>query len=84
MHRLHSTVGGPGRRRLNRRDLRLLARVRSISSAATPTASFSAGVVLKDKEGEPVNCGMRSLAFAVDWNGDDAIDLIVGNLLGEA
>jgi hypothetical protein len=45
--------------------------------------TFAAGQTLKDGLGKPINVGSGSSAFAVDWNGDGTIDLLVGNVLGE-
>jgi hypothetical protein len=44
---------------------------------------FAAGVQLVGKDGKPLNVGSGSAASAADFNGDGAIDLIVGNVLGE-
>src|SRR5260370_3181513 len=44
---------------------------------------FAAGVPLKGRDGKPINVGSASAAFAVDWNGSGAMDLIVGTVLGE-
>jgi hypothetical protein len=44
---------------------------------------FAAGVPLKGRDGKPINVGSASAAFAVDWNGNGAMDLIVGTVLGE-
>jgi hypothetical protein len=49
----------------------------------TSDGKFGAGEILKDKHGKPINVGSAASAFAVDWDGDGAIDLIVGNVLGE-
>jgi hypothetical protein len=43
---------------------------------------FAAGEILKDKDGKTLTVGAGSSVFAVDWNHDGAIDLIVGNVLG--
>jgi VCBS repeat protein len=45
--------------------------------------TFAAGQVLKDKDGKDINVGHASSAFAVDWNGDGKIDLLVGTVSGE-
>jgi hypothetical protein len=45
--------------------------------------TFAAGRQLKDRGGKAINVGSGSSAFAVDWNGDGKIDLLVGNVLGE-
>jgi hypothetical protein len=45
--------------------------------------SFAIGEQLKYPSGKPVNVGSGSAAFAFDWNGDGALDLVVGNVLGE-
>jgi hypothetical protein len=49
----------------------------------TADGKFAAGAVLGDVHGKPINVGSASSAFAFDWNGDGAVDLIVGNVLGE-
>src|SRR5262249_42734863 len=33
--------------------------------------------------GKPLNVGSAAAAFAVDWDGNGTLDLIVGNVLGE-
>ncbi len=48
-----------------------------------PDGKFAAGEVLKDKDGKPLNVGHASAAFAVDWDGNGSMDLVVGNILGE-
>jgi len=45
--------------------------------------TFAAGQKLADKHGKTINVGSASAAFAVDWDGNGTIDLIVGNVLGE-
>jgi hypothetical protein len=45
--------------------------------------TFAAAEQLKDKGGKPINMGSASTAFAIDWTGDGALDLLVGNLVGE-
>jgi hypothetical protein len=45
--------------------------------------TFAAAEQLKDKYGKPLNVGHGSAAFAVDWDSNGTIDLIVGNTLGE-
>ena len=45
--------------------------------------TFAAAEQLKDKSGKPINMGSASTAFAIDWNGDGALDLLLGNLVGE-
>jgi hypothetical protein len=44
---------------------------------------FAAGIKLNGHDGKPLNVGSASAAFATDWDGDGAVDLIVGNVLGE-
>jgi hypothetical protein len=44
---------------------------------------FAAGVPLKGQDGKPINVGNASAAFAADWDGDGALDLVVGTVLGE-
>ena len=48
-----------------------------------PDGAFAAGQILKDKNGDHINVGHASSVFAVDWNGDGKIDLLVGTLTGE-
>jgi hypothetical protein len=48
-----------------------------------PDGTFAAGDTLKGRDGKPLNVGSGSSAFAVDWDGDGKIDLLVGNVLGE-
>jgi hypothetical protein len=48
-----------------------------------PDGSFAAVEQLVGEHGKPINLGHSSTVFAVDWNGDEALDLLVGNLLGE-
>src|SRR6516162_10094383 len=45
--------------------------------------SFAAGEKLKDRQGKVLNVGSASTAFAVDWDGNGTLDLIVGTVLGE-
>jgi hypothetical protein len=45
--------------------------------------TFAAGEVLKDRHGKPINVGSAASAFAVDWDGNGTLDLLVGNVLGE-
>jgi hypothetical protein len=44
---------------------------------------FAAGEQLKDQNGKPLNAGSGSSVFAVDWDGDGRLDLLLGNVLGE-
>ena len=44
---------------------------------------FAPGVQLKDREGEVIDVGHATTPFAVDWDGDNDLDLVVGNLVGE-
>jgi hypothetical protein len=48
-----------------------------------PDGAFAAGEILKDRNGKPINVGHGAAAFAVDWDGNGTIDLLVGNVLGE-
>jgi hypothetical protein len=48
-----------------------------------PDGKFAAAVTLEDSRGKPLNVGSAAAAFAVDWDSNGTIDLIVGNLLGE-
>jgi hypothetical protein len=45
--------------------------------------TFAAGETLKDRYGKTINVGSAASAFAVDWDGNGTVDLIVGNVLGE-
>jgi hypothetical protein len=45
--------------------------------------TFAAGHQLKGRDGQALNVGSASSAFAVDWDGNGALDLLVGNVLGE-
>jgi hypothetical protein len=45
--------------------------------------SFAAGETLKDRHGKVIHVGSGSAAFAVDWDGNGTLDLLVGNVLGE-
>jgi hypothetical protein len=46
-------------------------------------STFAAGQQLKDRHGKVINVGSGSAAFAVDWDGNGTLDLLVGNVLGE-
>ena len=48
-----------------------------------PDGKFAAGVQLKGRDGKPLNVGSAAAAFAADWGGDGALDLVVGTVLGE-
>jgi FG-GAP-like repeat len=45
--------------------------------------TFAAGKILKDRRGKAINVGHASSPFAVDWNGDGTLDLLVGTVAGE-
>lgn len=45
--------------------------------------SFAAAEKLLGENGKPINLGHSSTVFAVDWTGDGANDLLVGNIMGE-
>jgi hypothetical protein len=48
-----------------------------------PDGKFAAGVPLKGRDGKPINVGSASTAFAADWNGNGAFDLIIGTVAGD-
>jgi hypothetical protein len=43
---------------------------------------FAAPETIKDKDGKVINPGRASTVFACDWNGDGALDLVMGNIDG--
>jgi FG-GAP-like repeat len=45
--------------------------------------TFAAGTPLKDKTGKVINVGAASTPFAVDWDENGTIDLIVGTVSGD-
>jgi hypothetical protein len=45
--------------------------------------TFAAGEKILDKNGKPINVGSASAPFAVDWDNDGDLDLIVGNIDGQ-
>lgn len=45
--------------------------------------TFTAAEKLVDDNGKPINLGHSSTVFAVDWNADGVLDLLVGNISGE-
>ena len=49
----------------------------------TPDGSFASGEWLKDKDGDPINLGSASTAFAVDWDSDADLDLLIGSINGQ-
>ncbi|HYT91875.1 MAG TPA: FG-GAP-like repeat-containing protein [Gemmataceae bacterium] len=44
---------------------------------------FAPGEQLKDSDGKVIKLGSASTAFAVDWNGDGKLDLLIGNIEGQ-
>jgi len=44
--------------------------------------SFAKGEILTNKDGEKIVVGAASTPFAVDWDGDGDIDLLVGDIQG--
>lgn len=48
-----------------------------------PDGDFAAAEKLTDQEGEAINVGSASAAFAADWDGDADFDLVVGNISGD-
>jgi hypothetical protein len=48
-----------------------------------PDGAFAAGVELKDKAGKVINTGAASTPFAVDWDENGTLDLIVGSVGGD-
>ena len=45
--------------------------------------AFAPGVELKNRDGALIDVGHGTTPFAVDWDGDNDLDLVVGNLVGE-
>ncbi len=45
--------------------------------------TFAAGQPLKDRDGEVLNVGSASAAFAVDWDGNGTLGLLVGTVSGD-
>jgi hypothetical protein len=48
-----------------------------------PDGTFAAPVTAKDRRGQLLDVGSASAAFAADWDGDGALDLIVGTVTGD-
>lgn len=49
-----------------------------------PDGTFAAGQILKDKTGKVINVGAASTIFAVDYDGDGDLDLLCGQISGQA
>jgi hypothetical protein len=47
-----------------------------------PDGKFAAGKQLKDRNGKPLNAGSGSSVFAVDWDGDGRLDILLGDRCG--
>lgn len=44
---------------------------------------FAAGEPIQGRDGKPIKLGSASTVFAVDWDGDGKLDLLVGNIDGD-
>lgn len=45
--------------------------------------TFAAGEEIAGEDGQPLNVGAAAHVHAADWNGDDHLDLLVGNIDGQ-
>jgi hypothetical protein len=45
--------------------------------------TYAKGEKIQGADGKPVNAGAASAAYAVDWDGDEDLDLVIGNIQGQ-